>query len=102
VKAILIAVSMFLLGVIATVAYYHLRSLHTPKGPVVHVENGFEFIAHGPYKTVAPLFGAFVERAWAGDDWTPEFLYPLPPRHSWRGLYYPSWPSAEYLGKYRV
>jgi hypothetical protein len=79
VKAILIAVSMLLLGVIATVAYYHLRSPHGPKGPVVHVENGFEFTAHGPYKIVAPLFGAFVERAWAGDDWNPEFLYPSPP-----------------------
>jgi hypothetical protein len=80
VKGILIAVSMLLLGVVATVAYYHLRSLHAPQGPVVHVENGFEFTAHGPFKTVAPLFGAFVERAWAGDDWNPEFLYPLPPR----------------------
>jgi hypothetical protein len=80
VKAIFIAVSMLLFGVVATVAYYHLRALHTPKEPVVHVENGFEFTARGPYKTVAPLFGAFVERAWAGDDWTPEFLYPSPPR----------------------
>jgi hypothetical protein len=44
-----------LLGVIATVAYYHLRSLRAPQGPVVHVENGFEFSAHGPYKTVAGL-----------------------------------------------
>ncbi len=79
-KAILIAISSLLLGVISTVAFYHLRSLQGPKGPVVHVENGFEFTAHGPYKAVAPLFGAFVERAWAGDDWNPEFVYPSPAR----------------------
>ncbi|MGA2844010.1 MAG: hypothetical protein ABSF68_01180 [Candidatus Acidiferrales bacterium] len=78
-KAILIAISMLLLGVVATVAYYHLRSLRAPQGPVVHVENGFEFTAHGPYKTVAPLFGAFVERVWA-DGWNPEFLHPSPAR----------------------
>jgi hypothetical protein len=80
VKAILIAISTLLLGVVATVGYYHLRSLHAPKGPVVHVENGFEFTAHGPYKIVAPLFGAFVERVWAGDGWNPEFLHPSPAR----------------------
>jgi hypothetical protein len=80
VKAILIAISTLLLGVVATVAFYHLRTPHAPKGPVVHVENGFEFTAHGPYKTVAPLFGAFVERVWAGDGWNPEFLHPSPAR----------------------
>lgn len=60
---------------------YHLHSRHNSgdSGPVVHVENAFEFTAHGPYQAVAPLFGAWGERAWAGDHWKPRFLYPQPP-----------------------
>jgi hypothetical protein len=64
----------------AGAAFFHLRASHSSGKPVVHVENGFEFTAHGSYKTVAPLFGAFGERAWAGDHWKPNFLYPVPAR----------------------
>jgi hypothetical protein len=62
--------------------FVHLHSRHGSgsTGPVVHVENGFEFTAHGPYKVVAPLFGAWGERAWGGDHWKPQFLYPQPAR----------------------
>jgi hypothetical protein len=58
----------------------HLRSRRAPSGPVTHVENGFEFTVHAPYKNVAPLFGAHGERAWGGPDWDPYFLYPQPAR----------------------
>jgi len=70
-----------LLGVGIAVAV-HLHSLRRSgsSGPVVHVENGFEFTAHGPYNTVAPLFGAWGERAWGGDHWKPQFFYPQPPK----------------------
>lgn len=45
--------------------------------PALHVRNEFEFTIHAPYKVAAPLFGADAERAWAGPDWNPQFLYPL-------------------------
>jgi hypothetical protein len=71
--------AVFLVGAIAgaSVMFVHLRHSHSSSpGAVVHVENAFEFTAHGPYKTVFPLFGAFGERAWAGEKWNPQFLYP--------------------------
>jgi hypothetical protein len=46
-------------------------------GPVVRVDNRFEFTVRAPYATVAPLFGAWAERAWAG-GWEPHFLFPAP------------------------
>ncbi len=52
----------------------------TTKSPVVRVENSFELSVQGPFERVVPLFGAWEERAWAGDEWTPAFLYPQPPR----------------------
>jgi hypothetical protein len=78
VKITLIVVSALVLGTIATLFFLHFRSRHEPAGPVVHVENGFEFTAHSPYKTVAPLFGASAERAWGEGQWNPKFLYPSP------------------------
>ncbi len=78
-KGPLIVISVLVLAGIAMLAFHHLRSRRTLNGPLVHVENGFEFTAHGPYSNVAPLFGAFAERAWA-DHWNPEFLYPSPAR----------------------
>jgi hypothetical protein len=75
--------AIFFVGVAAgvTLAMFHLRpSGVTFAGPIAHVENGFEFTAHGPYKSVAPLFGALAERGWAGGHWNPQFLYPQPAR----------------------
>jgi hypothetical protein len=74
---------IFFVGVAAgaTLAVFHLRPRRlTFKGPIAHVENGFEFTAHGPYKSVVPLFGAWAERDWAGGHWNPQFLYPQPAR----------------------
>src|SRR5215468_10658349 len=64
----------------ATVVFIHLRNRRSVKGPVTHVENGFEFTVHAPYDKVAPLFGAHGERAWGGADWDPQFLHPQPAR----------------------
>jgi hypothetical protein len=64
----------------AGAVFLHLRASPSSGKPVVHVENGFEFIAHGPYKSVGPLFGAYGERAWAGDHWKTQFIYPVPAR----------------------
>jgi hypothetical protein len=38
----------------------------------------FEFVAHGSYAQVFPLFGAEKERVWAGKEWAPTFVYPKP------------------------
>jgi hypothetical protein len=73
-------VVLLVLVAVAVVLVLHLRSRRATTGPVVHVENGFEFTVHAPYKNVAPLFGAHGERAWGGADWDPHFLYPQPAR----------------------
>jgi hypothetical protein len=80
VKGTLLVVSVLLLAAIAAFGFFHLRSRREDTGPVVHVENEFEFTAHGPYKTIAPLFGASAERAWGEGQWNPKFLYPSPER----------------------
>jgi hypothetical protein len=80
VKGALILISALLLTAIVILALLHFHSKRESAGPVVHVENGFEFTAHGPYKIVAPLFGASAERVWAKDHWNPKFLYPSPER----------------------
>jgi len=46
--------------------------------PLLHVRNSFEFTIQAPMKAAAPLFGAEAERAWAGDEWDPHFIYPQP------------------------
>ncbi len=48
---------------------------------LAHVRNEFELNLQAPYGRVAPLFGAYAERAWAGPDWDPRPVYPaaLPP-----------------------
>jgi len=56
----------------------HLRTRQNSEGPVAHVENRFEFTVRAPYDKVAPLFGAHGERAWGGEHWDPQFLYPRP------------------------
>ena len=76
-KPILLLVAI-LLAIAAGVLAVHLRSRSSTTGTVVHVVNGFEFTVHAPYEKVFPLFGAYGERAWGGESWDPQFLYPLP------------------------
>jgi hypothetical protein len=45
---------------------------------LAHTETSFDLTLHAPMKSIAPLFGAEKERAWAGGDWNPAFVYPVP------------------------
>jgi hypothetical protein len=74
--ALLIVLAVAALALLAFFYHHHRRS--GANGAVVHVRNEFEFTAHAPYQVVLPLFGADGERAWAGGDWDPHFLYPQP------------------------
>ncbi len=67
-----------LLGLTGVAAAWHLRARRA--GPVVRTDNSFQFTARAPLRTAFPLFGAWGEKAWAGDSWQPRFLYPDPPR----------------------
>ena len=46
--------------------------------PLAHTETAFDLTLHAQMNSVAPLFGAEKERAWAGGEWNPVFIYPLP------------------------
>jgi len=76
-KVLYVVVSLVVL-VAAIILFLHWHSRRAARGPVVHVENGFEFIVRAPYNRVAPLFGAHGERAWGGEHWNPQFLHPQP------------------------
>jgi hypothetical protein len=45
-----------------------------------HVSNSFGFTINAPMHDAAPLFGPEGERVWAGDDWNPQFVFPVPAR----------------------
>jgi len=77
-KALFLVITFGLL-VVSTMLYSHLRPVYASSSTVAHVENGFEFTIHAPINIAAPLFGAYAERAWGGDHWDPQFLYPQPP-----------------------
>jgi hypothetical protein len=48
--------------------------------PTAHVTNSFAFTVEAPLKDAAPLFGPEGERVWGGDDWNPQFVFPVPAR----------------------
>jgi hypothetical protein len=54
-----------------------LRMGAEPVEPV-HVRNAFEFPLPLALRDAAPIFGPDGERAWSGDEWKPQFLYPQP------------------------
>ena len=45
---------------------------------MVHVTNTFQFVVPASLERAAPLFGPDGERCWAGPDWNPVFLHPVP------------------------
>jgi hypothetical protein len=45
---------------------------------LAHVSNTFTFTVSAPVARAVGLFGPQGERAWAGDKWNPEFLFPVP------------------------
>jgi hypothetical protein len=57
-----------------------LHAGQEPPGGLVHTRVPFTFTLSAPPERVLPLFGAEGERAWAGSEWDPRFLYPETPR----------------------
>lgn len=51
-----------------------------PAPQLLRNQTAFDLVVHLPYSEAAPLFGPEGERAWAGDHWNPQFLYPQPAR----------------------
>jgi hypothetical protein len=45
-----------------------------------HVSNSFAFTVDAPMHDAAPLFGGEGERVWSGDEWDPQFIFPIPAR----------------------
>jgi len=74
--------AVFVLGILTALAgayaYQHHYHAAASSGPLAHVRNEFGFTVQAPYAVTAPLFGPDGERAWAGKDWDPHFLYPQP------------------------
>jgi len=73
-KAALLAVGV-VLGLAIAALVLHLRAGSVGRGSLQHARSEFEFVAHGPYEAVFPLFGANGERAWAGKSWNPHIVY---------------------------
>ena len=48
--------------------------------PLAHVSSSFSFRVNAGLRDAAPLFGPEGERAWAGEDWNPQFVFPTPAR----------------------
>jgi hypothetical protein len=74
--ALLVVLAVGALAGLALLYHHHRRAACGE--PVAHVRNEFEFTVHAPYRVTAPMFGPEGERAWAGGDWDPHFLYPQP------------------------
>jgi hypothetical protein len=47
---------------------------------LAHVRHSFVVMVNASYADTAILFSPVGERAWAGTDWNPQFLYPRPER----------------------
>lgn len=45
----------------------------------IRLRNEFTITVHAPLDVAVGFFGAHGERAWAGKDWDPRFLHPVPP-----------------------
>ena len=45
---------------------------------LLRTQTSFDLTVNLPYAEAAPLFGPEGERAWGGDHWNPQFLYPQP------------------------
>ena len=76
-KALLLALAMCAAPLPAQKAE---TTVTAPSQPAVHVSSSFTFHVNAPLQRAAPLFGPEGERAWAGDDWNPQFLFPVPAR----------------------
>ncbi len=59
----------------------------SPNGVRAHEETSFELVVHAPYVETAALLGPEGERAWAGKQWDPKFIHPLPARDEAGGVF---------------
>jgi hypothetical protein len=48
--------------------------------PAVQFRSTFGLTVRAPLAVAVELFGAHGERAWAGEDWDPQFVHPVPPQ----------------------
>ena len=72
---------ILLLALVMGNASLHSQSANaTPAQTLAHLSRTFNFIVNAPIREAAPLFGPEGERVWAGDDWNPQFVYPMPAR----------------------
>jgi hypothetical protein len=76
-RTVLVLMMMF---VPAALAQRSETTVADPSPSMAHVSNSFSFTVDAPLKDAAPLFGPEGERAWAGEDWQPQFVFPTPPR----------------------
>jgi hypothetical protein len=74
-KAAVVAACVVVAVLAIATLVLHLRARSAGGGSLRHARSDFEFVAHGPYDAVFPLFGANGERAWAGKSWNPQFVY---------------------------
>jgi hypothetical protein len=51
-----------------------------PSQSLAHASNSFAFTVNAAMHDAAPLFGPEGERVWAGDEWNPQFIFPIPAR----------------------
>ena len=69
-----------LLPIVATSASLALGQAAPEEKQNLHTQTSFTLVVHAPYAEGAPLFGPLGERAWAGEDWNPKFIFPQPAR----------------------
>lgn len=48
------------------------------EGPLARARSEFIFTVQAPMAVAFPLFGPEGERPWAGQEWDPQFVYPVP------------------------
>jgi hypothetical protein len=68
--------ALILAGALIVPAYS--QSNPATKEALLRIQTQFDFQVTAPYAVTAPLFGPEGERAWAGKDWDPQFIYPQP------------------------
>ena len=66
------------LALIGLVLHHRFGEMGMAQGPLMHARSEFTFTVQGPMAEAFPLFGPEGERAWAGPEWDPQFVYPIP------------------------
>jgi hypothetical protein len=61
------------------VGYATCQTIQRPSEPV-HISTTFQFDVRAPFSRVSLMFGPDSEKAWAGERWQPNFLYPQQPK----------------------